>query len=293
MKTTVTKEHVEKALGALDESLDNVVKGEKDGELGDGQGAATKEGSLKTPGEDMNKKAGVTAGKAKTEKSVTPVAKSDDNDADDAEGDEDEVESKEQDKEKGKKPAFMSKKSMPADFFDDAPSEVTTKIDVSRFLRSLVDHTADSMDTLRDYVVKSDLANENRVEQVEQSLNQIQKSLGNVGIVLKAVCEKLGVIEAQPARIAKSAVAAASVTTAQVAPRDMTNHDAALQEGKDEGGMFKSLVGRPPHVAKAMVSDALCDLVRKGEAKDTDVINFETYGVVPPQLETKLRTVLG
>lgn len=285
MKAKVTKEHVEKALEALDGSLENVVKGESGvGEMGDGQGAATKPGDLKTPGEDMNKKAGVTAGA--TKKSEAPVAKSDDEDADD-EGDDEGDEG-----DGSEKPAPFQKKSMPADFFDGVPSEVTTKVDVSRFLRSLVDHTADSMDTLRDYVVKSDLANESRVEQVEQSLKAIQKSLGNVGIVLKAVCEKLGVIEAQPARMAKSQSAAGATAPVQVAQRDGTNHDPALQS-EDQGGMFKSLAGKSPHVAKAMVSEAICDLVKKGEAKDTDVINFETYGVVPPALEPKLRSVLG
>lgn len=288
----IKREDVSNALAALEGHLPEteVSKAEKsDDDLGEANGAATAKdgGSLKAEGDDMNKKHGNTKGKGfESRKSLAKAKKDEEEDeGEEEEGDDEEEEEKEE--------KSMVNKSVPKDYMSGLNNEVITKIDVSNFLRSLVDHTADSVDNLRDFVVKSDMVHESRYEELMTSVEEIQKSQANIGIVLRAVCERIGVIENQPARMAKSVTAESQVKkSVQAVDRSMPNHDPAL-EGEGEQGMFKSLQGKAPHVAKAMVSDAICELVKKGEAKDVDVINFETFGHITPELEPKLRPMLG
>lgn len=267
----ITKDQVAKALGALNEaSPDIVVKGDKDGDLGDAQGAANGDGddkSLKSEGEDMNDKYG-----NKKESDKNPAKKSmaaEDDDSED-DGDDDETEKS---------------------FRDDMSSEIRTKIDVSSFLRSLVDHNAKSVDGLRAALQKSNANSNDRTDVVLDSIEGLQKSLSNIGVVLRAVCERIGVIENQP-QVAKSVTAAGqSVAKSVVAPVSREFIAEAGETSND--GMYKSLNGKAPHVQKSMISDAICNLVMKGEAKDTDVINFETNGFIPGELDSKLRSVLN
>jgi len=251
----ITKDDVKKALSALDEHLE---KGSRPAssdsvpsdDLNTSNGAADGSGSLKVDDENMNDKYGNTK----------------------------------------KKGATMDyEKSMPDDFSAGLPGEIETKVDVSNFLKSLVDHTADSHDKLRDFVVKSDMANDARYEEMEERFDEVQKSLANVGVVLKAICERIGVIENKPA-VAKSQT---SEKEGAVADRQFQKSDPqqenVLVESEGETGLYKSLQGKPPHIVKSLISDKLCDLVRKGEAQDIDVINFETYNHVSPELDEKLR----
>lgn len=288
----ITKDQVQKALGALDGHLpETVAKSGSDGDLNEAEGAAEGEGSLKAPGTSMAKK----APKGKTQKSLAkgefPPKKDDDKKSDDEE--EEDSESDDEEDEEDDEPKGKTKKSMPSSYLKGMPKEVTTKVEVSNFLRSLVDHTADSVDGLRDYVAKSDMANENRYDELGSAIEQVAKSLGNIGIVLRAVCERIGVIENQPAHVAKSVTAAPAAAAQPVARAFAEAQPGAAEAAASEGGMFKSLNGKPAHIAKAMVSEVLCDLVRKGEAKDTDVINFETFGFVPPELQPKLSAALN
>ena len=45
--------------------------------------------------------------------------------------------------------------------------------------------------------------------------------------------------------------------------------------------------------AKSQIANAMCDLVRKGEANDLDVIGFESGGYIRPEIVTKLKTALN
>jgi hypothetical protein len=189
------------------------------------------------------------------------------------------------DKHGNKKGKGYAKSEAPSDFGAGLPGEIETKVDVSSFLKSLVDHSAHSHDQLRDFVVKSDMANDARFSDVNEAIADISKSQANIGIVLKAICERIGVMENQPG-VAKSQTAA---VIAKSEPVERTFAGANPdQPAEPEGRIAKALHGKPANVAKSMVSDQLCELVRKGEASDLDVINFETYNHISPELETKL-----
>lgn len=279
----ITKDSVVKALGALEAASPDLAKGDG-GDLGDAQGAAGGggDGSLKAPGTDMND----SAGNKKAKKSFgdggdkappfKKKGKADDDGDDDDKGDDDDGD--------GDSDGMKS-------FGAGMPSEIKTKIDVSQFLRSLVDHNAATIESMRKAIVKSTAAQADRVEVLLDAVEGLQKSQANIGIVLRAMCERIGVIENQPG-VAKSQTAAAPVaksTTAQPVAREFVDN----QEQQQEGAIYKSLAGKAAPVQKAMISEAICQLVMKGEAKDTDVINFETYGYVPGELDAKLRSVLN
>jgi hypothetical protein len=239
----ITRDDVSKALSKLDLSKSGEVS--KSGDLGPTEGAAEEGGTLSAPGESMAHEAGESKAKEASEKKK---------------GDDDE-----------------SKKS----FYDDMPSEVEAKVEVSTFLKSLVDHTAGQINGLRDFVVKSDRAQDARYEDLMDSINGLAKSMGNVGIVLKAVCERIGVIENEPMQ-PKAVIKSAAIEKTFVA-----------MEGAPEGeGLYKSLGNKSPVEVRKGISDAMMELVKKGEMKDTDLINFETFGYVTPEADKLLRTIL-
>ncbi len=242
-------------------ALEMVEKGSmaQDENLGPANGAAEGSGSdgknLDSPGDDMNAKYGNK-------------------------------------KKKGKDGAMKSERETPEDFNKSLPPAVETKVEVSDFLKSLVDHNAACVDKLRDFVIKSDMAAEDRMEEVMENVEDLQKSVGNIGVVLKAICERIGVIENAPAAAPKAETTVAKSETAErtfVDPNASSEADATQEAG---AGMYKSLVGKPQTIQKSTIAEAICDLVRKGEAADTDVINFETYNYIAPELDSKLRAVL-
>lgn len=256
----ITKDDVAKALGRLESGLNKGGEPSDKEDLNSANGAAdggSGDGKdLSAPGSDMN----------------------------------DEYGNK---KKKGKDGAMKSQVETPEDFNKSLPPAVETKVEVSDFLKSLVDHNAGCMDSLRDSVVKSDMAAEDRMEEVMEAIEGIQKSQGNIGVVLKAICERIGVIENQPA-VAKStratdAAAGQPVAKSFVDPAAGAEAPVAPEAGQ---GMFKSLVGKAPQIQKAAIAESICELVKKGEAADTDVINFETYSYITPELDLKLRSVL-
>lgn len=182
---------------------------------------------------------------------------------------------------------MKSQREQPEDFNKSLPPEVETKVEVSDFLKSLVDHNAGCMDNLRDAVVKGELAAEDRSEELVEAVEGLQKSMGDIGTVLKAICERIGVIENEPAGVVKSQ------TSVPTADRTFTDpHAGAEAATTDEGGMFKSLVGKPETIQKSTIASAMMDLVKKGELEDTEVINFETYNYLTPEADSKLRAIL-
>jgi len=186
-------------------------------------------------------------------------------------------ESAKEEKEEHMKMKMKAKKS----FANELPEEVQTKIEVSEFLKSLVDHNVDGLKKLADYVAKSDAAQESRFEELAGVVEGLAKSQAKIGIVLKAMCEKLNIIENAPANTTKSDMVAKS----QKAERTF---NSGLEEEKGEEPMFKS-ISTDPVLAKSQISNALCDLVMKGEATDMDVINFESAGFISPELVNKLK----
>jgi hypothetical protein len=265
-KKVITEDQVSKALEDLEATLtepsEDVSKASED-DLDQPEGA-----DLGNPAKEKMS----DAAKAKKAKKALPPVGEDD-------GDEDEPEMEK------KMPA---KKAAKKSFAEEAPEEIQTKIDVSEFLKSLVDHTGNTIESLREEVSKSEAQSMARYDDLSQAVEDVQKSQAKIGIVLKAICEKIGVIAGAPARVAKSDTVAKSEGAPAPAARSF---DSGLAEEKPEK-VFKSLSDKPLE-AKAQISNALCDMVRKGEAKDLDVIGFETSGYISPDLVSKLKQVLN
>jgi hypothetical protein len=245
----IKKEEVAKALGELEDALD--VEKASDGDLDQ------PEGSDLNAGHAGNKMSDAAGESKKAKKSA-----SDDEEEDDME------------------------KETTKSFAEDLSEEVQTQIDVSDFLRSLVDSTGEAIDSLGERLAKSEGARNEQYEGLTEAVDGIQESQAKIGIVLKAICERIGVIEAAPAYEPKAETDV--VKSTEPAERSFEN-------GLDEGGeepMFKSL-SKNPLIAKSQMSTAICDLVKKGDAKDMDVINFETSGHIRPEVLTGLKTILN
>jgi hypothetical protein len=270
METTITKEDVEKAL----DSLEVVKASEQD--LDQPEGAdmgnpakekmsdaakAKKAACKKAEGEEVAEE---EAEKAKKAKKAMP-----------------EMMEEKEEKEEEKKSYKKAKKS----FSEDLPEEVQTKIDVSEFLKSLVDHTSEAVDGLAKELSSTNEITKGRLETLENGIAEIQESQAKVGIVLKAICERIGVVSKAPARTEKSETVAKS----DAAPADR-EFSSGLEETQEK--VFKSLSDNPI-VAKAQISDALCELVKSGDATDLDVIGFESQSYIRPELVTKLKEKLN
>jgi len=170
-------------------------------------------------------------------------------------------------------------------FVDELPEEIQTKIDVSDFLKSLVDHTGEVIDSLNERVVKSDEAHSDAYDELSKAVNDISDSQAKLGVVLKAICEKIGVIENAPATEPRAEVV---VKSGQPVDRTFEN---GLKDDNQEP-MFKSL-SQNPQVAKSQISSVLCDLVKSGDANDMDVIGFESGNYIRPELVSKLKQALN
>lgn len=264
----VTKDDVEAALAGIDKSLasGDISKASED-DLDEPEGA-----DLGNPAKEKMS----AAAKAKKSKAPPAMCK-----AEDEEKDEDEEDAPEE-----KKNPF--EKKMKKSFNEDLPEEIETKIDVSDFLKSLVDHTAASVDGLRDYVAKSDRNTNARYDNIANAIGEIQKSQAMIGVVLKAVCQRIGVIEAAPARQAK----ADTIAKSAAAPAGADRKFASGLEGEKSEKVFKSISDNPV-IAKSQIAAALCDLVVKGEADAMDVIGFESGSFIRPELVAKLQSSLN
>jgi hypothetical protein len=170
-------------------------------------------------------------------------------------------------------------------FSEDMPEEIQTKIDVSEFLKSLVDHTGTCIDELATEVSKSERRIAGRYNELTSAVEDVQKSQAKIGIVLKAICQRIGIIENAPAQTRKSE----SVAKSGGVDRKFSS---GLEGDAEAAPVFKSL-SKNPAVAKSQISEVLCDMVRKGEAQDLDVIGFETNGYIRPDLMPKLTTALN
>jgi len=254
-KSKVTPEDVMKALDSLQEGFDGeTVKKASEQDLDQPEG-----GDLGNPAKDKMSDAAKGKSCAKGEGE---------------EEDEDSLEDKKED-------AFEKKAKKS---FAEVPEEVQTKIEVSDFLKSLVDHNVDGLTKLAGFIAKSDKVQESRYDGICELVEGLAKSQAKIGIVLKAVCEKIGIIENSPA--AKAQRSDAVQKSEAAAPERLFK--SGLETEKETEQVFKGLSG-DPMVAKSQLSNALCDLVMKGEAQDMDVINFESAGFIRPELIGKLK----
>ena len=256
----VKKEDLNKALQELENILptEEVQKASEE-DLDKPEGSDLGAGHMK---EKLSDKA------PKADKSPKPTKKSE------AKDDEEDEEEETEEEEKN-----VKKKS----FSETAPQEITTKIEVSDFLKSLVDHTGTAVDALREGIEKSIGAQQEQHDELAKSVEEIQENQAKIGVVLKAICERIGVIGNEPASEPKSV----TVQKSSVSERQFVDANEEQQEK-----VFKSLSDNPI-IAKAQIATAMCDLVKKGEALDTDVISFESMGHIRPEVANKLKAVLN
>jgi hypothetical protein len=181
-------------------------------------------------------------------------------------------------------------KKMKKSYNEELPEGIQETIDVSDFLKSLVDHTGAKMDELNEQVAKSELAQTQMNDDIINKLETVEKSQAMIGVVLKSVCEKLGIIENAPAHAPKSET---SVVKSDVAERNFDSNVNTETEGTEEPApLFKSL-SKDPAIAKSQVSEAMCELVKSGKCADTDVINFEMNGYISPSIVNELNKTLN
>jgi hypothetical protein len=291
MGKKITKSDVENALDSFEETHAKLSKASED-DLDQPEGA-----DLGNP----EKKKMSDAAKGKK---PNPFMKKEDEE----EGEDEEKSMDGEDEEKSKKSMKLkSKKAMDADhvdeddshgdhhkamkmkakksFAEDMPEEIQTKIDVSEFLKSLVDHTGSCIDELATEVSKSERRIAGRYTELTSAVEDVQKSQAKIGIVLKAICQRIGIIENAPASTRKSEAVAKS--------GGVDRKFSSGLEGDAEAAPIMKSLSKNPAVAKSQISEVLCDLVRKGEAQDLDVIGFETNGYIRPDLMPKLTTALN
>lgn len=262
----IGKEQIEKALASLEAILET--------ETTDEVSKASEQDLDQPEGADMGNPAKEKMSDAAKAAKAKKAYKSEDADADDKEEMEDE------------EPEMEKKMKARKSFAEEMPEEIQTKIDVSEFLKSLVDHTGECIDGLRAYVAKSDMNHEARYAELNGAVEGLQKSQAKIGIVLKAICEKIGVLEVAPAHAPK----AETVLKSEAKPAEKV-FKSGLEAEKGEEKVFKSLSDNPA-IAKSQISNAICELVKKGEAADLDVIGFETNNYLRPEIAAKLKTVL-
>jgi len=248
MNAKVTTEDVMKALDSLQEGFDGEVKKATEQDLDQPEG-----GDLGNPAKE---KLSDAVAKKACKKGEDEGADADKKDEDDAE---------------------KARKSL-----SEVPEEVQTKIEVSDFLKSLVDHNVEGLTKLAGFIAKSDKVQEARYDEITTLVENLAKSQAKIGIVLKAVCEKIGIIENSPA-----APKAEKVQKSEATAPERT-FKSGLETEKADEQIFKGL-STDPVVARSQLSNALCDLVMKGEAQDMDVINFESAGFIRPELVGKLK----
>lgn len=167
--------------------------------------------------------------------------------------------------------------------------EISGKMDVSNFLKSVVDQTGGYMDAMKDVIEKSASMYESRTVVIEKQLTDIQENQAKLGIVLKSICEAMRIIEDQPANGPKAET--------EVKKSDGRHVERNFETGTDKGeeeqtGMFPGLSDNPV-IAKSQITFAMVEMVEKGQLKDTDVIAFESGGHIEPDVAMKVQKAIA
>lgn len=252
-------------LEALDKSSESDLDQPEGADMGWGQNAHPKMSSEANDDGGSNKtdESGQRTGKKSQKKSPSAASKGEDNDND------------------------MEKGDM-KNFADGTSEEIKGQIDVSDFLKSFYDGMGDYIDKLRVSVEDLTVKSQERMTDVEEMVADVQHAQANIGIVLKAICERMRIIEDQPAHEPKA-------DTVSKADGQTAYTERGFQNNDQEGGEKVNLPGlsENPLIAKAQVTEILSDMVMKGEAKDLDVISYETGGFISPEMAPKVMNRLA
>lgn len=298
----ITQDQVEKAfeyfedylnteeanLEALDKSSESDLDQPEGADMGWGQNAHPKMSSEANDDGGSNKttESGQRTGKKSDKKSPSAAKKGLNDDNDMEKGDMKCSKCDYMADDKSGMSSHMDKKHMGKSFADGTSEEIQGQIDVSDFLKSFYDGMGDYIDKLRDSVENLTVKSQERMGDVEEMVADVQHAQANIGIVLKAICERMRIIEDQPAHEPRADTVAKA--DGQYAERGFQNND-------QEGGEKVTLPGlsENPLIAKAQVTEILSDMVMKGEAKDLDVISYETGGFISPEMAPKVMNRLA
>jgi hypothetical protein len=197
----------------------------------------------------------------------------------------------EDDVEKGKMPPFMKedddmedKAKKAKDYEDDEDEDmgkslsqfaaedgtVSKGLEVSEFLESFVHVMQKSLEAAEHRIVARLSGQVNNTAEVQ---GEFQKSLASavagLGEAMAAVAQRVDQVEQQPAHGFKS------------------HQNVHVLE---KGG-FNGPSNEP--ISKALVASTLVDLAEAGQVQALDVINFESNGVLSPELEMKVRGAIS
>lgn len=151
--------------------------------------------------------------------------------------------------------------------------DVSKGLEVSEFLAGFADVVNKSLLAMESRIVNRLL----KAQAIESSENgEFQKSLAEavvgLGEALTSVAQRQTQLESTPAR----------------GPRA-----EASAHGIVEKGGFSGPGGSEEPLNKALVASVLVDLAQNGKANVSDVIKFESSGVLPPHLEAQVRAAVG
>lgn len=259
------EQEVSKALAALEEVLEKASEEDLTNPEGSDLDAGTHAGEKlsEVPNEDE----GASGAAKKTPKSVKKGEKA-------AEEEEDE-ENEKPDKDEEKM------KSLNAD------TEIKQAIEVSDFLKSLHGSLNDTLESMQDVIKSSGAMHATQIKSLEERIDDIQMNQAKLGVVLKAMCEHMGMLGNQAAREAKS-VAKSGGAAGQPAERKFVDPAQVLEEAANKSAMFPGMSANPI-VAKSQLLDAAMELAKSGKIGEVDVINLEANGHMRPEVATLIQ----
>lgn len=165
-----------------------------------------------------------------------------------------------------------------------ADAEIKNKIEVSDFLKSLHEGLNDTLEAMGDVIAKSATVYDGRTKSMEEKLDDVMQYQAKLGVVLKAMCEHLGMLGNQPARGPKAVSTAVTKSGAGTpVERQFADPRAALAAAADKSELFPGLSDNPV-VAKAQLVGVALDLAKSGKIEPTDVINLEMNGHIRPEI---------
>lgn len=262
---TIKMEDVSKALTELEEVLEKA----SDDDLTEAEGSDLDSGIHE--GNELSKDSNEDEGASGAEKKSPKAAKS-------ATAKHDEEEEEEEEEEKKPKKEEEEMKSLK----DRADAEIEAKIEVSEFLKSLHDGLNDTLESMAQVVTKSAELYDTRAKGLEAQIADLQQNQAKIGLVLKAMCEQMGMIGNKRANEPKS-VQKSGAKPGAPAERQFIDPKQVLDDAAEKSKMWPGLSDNPV-IAKSQLLNVALDLAKGGKIEQTDVINLESNGHIRPEI---------
>ena len=173
---------------------------------------------------------------------------------------------------------------------DRQDEELQAKIEVSAFLKSITDNIGGCMGSMKDAVENISKSYDERTSTLEEQISDVQQSQAKLGIVLKAICETLNIVSNSPAGNQKA--------DTEITKGEETHNERNFETGAKNDESLEVQKAFPglsdnPVLAKAQITDAMVDMVMKGDLSDTAVVAFETGGFIEPEVASKIQKALA